>query len=287
MTARMIVMASSLALAAGIAPFALAAPGDKPDKPDKPVKVRPGKARAPLTRPADGGDDNAKGRIDVARRPGNKLDLRIKGQRLDAGLAVDITIENGGDEVVLSDAVVTNDEGGIKLMLRTHKGDTLPLGAETLDDLAGATVRIRDDAAAPEAAPLLSGHVPQIGADLPRRLRLRTELALVEGQTDGAGHIQARFRGKDVRSELRMSVRGLAENDAVSFLIDDGTGTDTYVEFATATADADGEAQYRARTHHGGSLPLGVATVLDLLGRDVRIDVNGAPRLGGVIPTQE
>ncbi len=285
MTGRTLVIVGSLALAAGLASFATAAPGDRPEKPDKPAKVRPGKARAPLTRPTDGAEDDAKGRIDVAQRPGDKLDLRIKGQRLDAALTVDITIQGAGEEIVLADGVVTNDRGGIKLMIRTHKGDVLPLSATTLGDLVGAVVRIRDSAAPPDAAPLLSGRVPEIRADLPRRVRLRSELALVDGQTDGAGRIQVRFRGKDVRSELEMRIRGLAEGDSVSFLIDDGT--DSFVEIGTATADADGRARYRARTHHGDALPLDTTTVLDMLGRAVRVDVNGAPRLSGAVPARE
>jgi len=284
MMGRRFIVAGALALAIGAAPLAAARQGNGPDRPERPEKVRPGKARAPLTRPADATDENAKGRIDVARR-GKKLDLRIKGQRLDAGLAVGITIQGGGDEVVLADAVVTNDEGSIKLMLRTHKGDVLPLDAVTLDDLAGATIRIRDDAALPDAAALLTGRVPAIGADLPRRVRLGSELALAEGETDGEGRIQARFRGRDVRSELRIRVAGLAEGAAVRFLIDDGTGA--FVEVAAGTADDDGEAQYRSRTHDGGAMPLDAATVLDLLGRAVQIEVDGVVRLEGAIPAQQ
>ena len=285
MTGRDFIVAGALALAIGTMPLAAAKPGNAPDRPDKPAKVRPGKARSPLSRPSTSADTNAKGRIDVAQRPGGKLELRIKGQRLDAGLAVDITIQQAGDEVVLAEGVATNDEGGVKLMIRTHRGDVLPLGAETLTELVGATVRIWDAAAAPDAVALLLGRVPAIGADLPRRLRLSSDLTLADGQTEGAGRIQARFRGKDVRSELRVRISGLVEGDAVRFLIDDGTGA--FVEFATATADVDGEAEYRSRTHHGASMPLDTATVLDLLGRAVQVEVEGGLRLAGVVPSAD
>jgi hypothetical protein len=285
MSGRHIVIAGALALAIGAAPLVAAKPGNAPDRPDKPAKVRPGKARSPLMRPAEAADENAKGRIDIAQRPGGKLELRVKGQRLDAGLEVEFTIQQAGDEIVVADGVVTNDEGSVKLAIRTHKGDVLPLDAETLGDLVGATIRIRDAAALPDAVALLSGRVPEIGADLPRRLRLSSNLALADGQTEGSGRVQARFRGKDVRSELRVRVAGLSEGDLIRFLIDDGSGV--FVEFATASANVDGEAEYRSRTHHGGSMPLDAATVLDLLGRAVQVEVEGALRLEGAIPSAE
>ena len=274
-------VAASLAALALIAGDAL---GKKPENPGKPDKSSFGKARSLLVRPPDGPDDDAKGRIDIQRRR-NGSSFRVMGQRLDPGTAVDIVIERLGDDPlteevetaavleseVLADNASTNDEGSVKVMILTHKSDALPLGAESLDDLVGTRVSIRVEAAGDDGADILVGTVPGIGADLPKRVRERVALDPV-GDTACVGTLRLSFRGKDIRSELRIDVRGLAPGDAVSFRMDDGAGN--LAEIGTATADADGEARYRARTNHGDMLPFGAATVLDLQGRAVECWVN-------------
>ena len=277
-----------LSLAAVIAVLALVG-GDafakKPDKPGKPDKSSFGKARAPLVRSGGGSDTNTKGRIDVQRRR-NGSDLRIMGQRLDADLAVDIVIKRLGDNSateeietdfvvtseVLADNVSTDGDGSVKVMLRTHKGDALPLEAESLDELAGARICIRVEAAENDGDDLLVGTVPLIGADYPNRVKEKQDLVPVEDGVSCTGRVDLRFRAKDVRSELCVDVKGLAEGDDVSIRMDDGEGN--LVEIGTATADGDGEARYRVRTHQGDTLPFGALTVLDLQGRDIEVWVD-------------
>lgn len=271
--------AAAVAVLALIGGDALAKKPENPGKPDKPDKSTFGKARSPLVRPADGDDDNAKGRIDVQRRR-NGSDLRVMGQRLDPDLAVDILIKRLGDDPgtpeieseVLADNTTTNGDGSVKIMLRTKKGDVLPLGVESLDELAGTRICIRVETSGNNGDDLLVGTVPLIGADHPKRLKERDALVPENDDVTCSGRIGLRFRGKDVRSELRIDVKGLAEGDAVSFRMDDGDGN--LVEVGSATADADGEARYRVRTHQGDTLPFGALTVLDLQGRDVEVRVN-------------
>lgn len=282
MVHRTIPAVAALAAFALVGANALAA---RPDKPDKPDKSMFGKARAPLVRPADGPDDNAKGRIDVqARRNGD--DMRVKAQRLAPGSAVDVVIQRLGDdpgtvevetdfviaEEVLADGFGANDKGGMQVKLRTHLGDVLPLGAESLADLAGTRVCVRVDSATNDGADILKGMVPRIDSDLPRRTRDKVDLDRVNADDACSGRMRTSFRGKDVRSELRMDVKGLSQGQVVSFRMDDGTGT--MVEIGSATANADGEARYRVRTHHGDGLPFDAMTVLDLAGRAVEVWVD-------------
>jgi hypothetical protein len=271
---------TALALVAGDALAKRPDNPGKPDKPEKPASATYGKARGPLVRDTA---DSGKGRIDVQRRR-NGSDLRIMGQKLDPDTAVDIVmkrlkdpppvdeLEDPYEQETLADGVRTNDEGSVKLMIRTRKGDDLPFEAESLDDLAGYRVCIRVETLDDDGDDLLVGTVPLIGADYPKRLREKDDLTPVDDVVTCTGKIQLRFRGKDVRSELRIDVKGLTDGDDVSFRMDDGEGN--IVEIGTAVADAEGEARYRVRTHHGDTLPFGALTVMDLSGRDVEVWVN-------------
>ena len=242
--------------------FAADALARKPDNPGKPDKSMYGKARSPLVRPADGPEGNrAKGRIDVMSRK-NGSDLRIMGQRLDEGFDVDILV---GNETI-KQTLRTNDEGSVKLMLRTRKGDELDLAA-----LAGERVHLRASGADDGEPDLLTGVIPAINADYPSRVRERADLDPVDG-ADCSGRIQVSFRSKDVRSEIRIDVKGATEGDDVVFRMEDEFGE--MQDLATVVANADGEATYRVRTHHGEELPFGVLTVFDLAERDIEVSVN-------------
>ncbi len=275
-------LAAAAIAAFAAAPMALAKPGNgKGNGSDKGNRAAVGKARAGMVRTSDGIDADAKGRIDVATRPGDRSEIRVKGQRLDAGLLVDVTIEGDLGEIPLADAISVDAEGGVHVKIRTQKGDALPLDAATLGDLAGRRVRLRTDATGDL---LLVGTIPEIGADLPKRLRDRS--TLVNDAPDGGGgegRIDVRFTGRDVRSDLRVRVGGLLEGDVVTFLMDDGEGA--FVALGDAvSADADGEVAFRARTHHGDALPFDAASVLALAGRAVQVQVGDAVRLSGNVP---
>lgn len=231
------------------------------------------RARSRLVRPADAPDANAKGRIDVSTKRGDRSSLRVMGQNLAPGAPVTFVIEG---QVFAEGAA--NDQGGVHVFLRTRRGDELPLDAESVADLEGDTIELFDGS----RNRLLTGTVPSLDkSSLPRRFRGRAALA-PETNATSRGRVRLLFRRRDCRSRLVIGAAGLVEGDAVSFRIADGEGTLT--EVGTATANAEGTARYVARTDHGDPLPFDVATSLDLGGRAVAVYANDVLQLTGTLP---
>lgn len=111
------------------------------------------------------------------------------------------------------------------------------------------------------------------------RLEAEPDFALVEGKLKvGAGRHH---------EGMKIKVEPVALTDEVEVFLDDGSGAGfVSVGLATIDFDDDGDhdAIWKRDLNAGESLPLGALTPADMVGWDVRIDINGVTAFTGTIP---
>ena len=105
------------------------------------------------------GFDGAKGGLHVVERSKHgRVTIDMKGGGLPAGSSLAFQVDDGGGQLVTVGMVSVNEDGKGKLHLDTKKGDPLPFGALTLDELAGRPVELCDPGQ--DGLVLLTGVLP-------------------------------------------------------------------------------------------------------------------------------
>jgi hypothetical protein len=162
----------------------------------------------------------------------------------------------------------------------------LPLGARSVDELAGFSVEVR---LAATGATLLTGEVPALPdgvatfGDAPApggRGRGRAELTAHFMGLEG--HIEIRSRPEEGEQRFKMEAEHLAPGERVAFLIEDPDAPGTLVVLAQVAADGEGEAE--VSTQDGLPMPLGATDVADLVGLEVRVVRGEELLLSGTVP---
>lgn len=208
---------------------------------------------------------------------GEKFEAEIEG--LAPGTSVDISLDDGSSVTPIA-TVVADSMGEAEVELETRNGDTLPGGAVSVEDLAGADVVFSSGSelarlTIPElpAAPANGG---QTGDANRGRARLTALVAGVEGRVE----IRQDSGGGDQR--FQMEAERLAAGTTVRFEIEDKDNAGSFLALATVTAGTDGRAEIN--TQDGLAMPLGVSDVTDLVGLGVRVVSNGTVILTGTVP---
>jgi len=241
--------------------------GHGDDDDDDHADRRPARGRAALMRADTSPFADASGRVEVERKHGEE-ELEIEAEHLDAGTAVEFFLADEGGTMTSVGAAEADDGGEAEIEFETDDGDPLPLGAASVDELAGRRVEVR---LAADGTLILFGEVPE-ATTAARKLRGRTDVR------DLASRARCRVRalvdGRAGRERLDVDLKAVASGGAEAELfVDDGGGS--MVLAGTVALRGSGRGRLRYDTRKGDRLPLGAASLRDLEGRDFEIRVDG------------
>lgn len=236
------------------------------------------KGKAPLVRPDQAPDEDAKGKVEIrSRDKDNRHRFKVEAEHLDGG-PFHVFVEDAVDSGVFVDAgAMESDDDEFELEFDTKDGDALPAGAATASELIGRRVEIRDASDAVH----LHGVVPAFfDKSTGKKKKAKGELS---GDV-GKGKVEIRSKPKKNAEELRIEVAKQAEHDTVDLYMADEGGVLQLI--ATLETDGDGDARYRVRTKKGEALPFGVFKVEELSGRaiEIRDSATGEVNLSGTVP---
>ena len=174
---------------------------------------------------------------------------------------------------VASIAALTNGAG--KVVLSSVSGPPPALGVSDVADLVGRIVEIRDGG----GTALLSAKIPALSKFV------GTKLASTFGTSDGSplAGVSAKLTGtpsaKTGTEKFLLKVKGLLGGAAYTLYIEDSLGSGVFVAAGELV-----NGQFLRDQARGDRLPLGAASLLDLIGRAMEVrDANGAVA-GGRIP---
>jgi len=246
------------------------------------------RSMARLLRDAASPDADVEGKVKIETRD-DREKFSIEAEHLTPGTVVEFFLDDPADAagfVSIGTAAALAD-GEAELERNTADGDTLPMGAEAAQDLAGFRVEVR----LTSGELLLTGEVPDLpdatvtpgtpGED--GRSRGRARLAPHVAGLEGDVEIRQRLERNEQRFE--MEAEHLAPGTPVAFWIEDPDALGTFVRIAGRTADAEGEAEID--TNDGLPMPLGATDVADLVGLQVRVtrdDGSDEVLLSGSVP---
>ena len=241
-----------------------------------------------LTRPNEGPDPDARGFVKAKGSPGADR-LMVKIAKVDRGDTFDLYIQTdeGSDsfewfgEIEIAGRPSDGSRGGGagKWMANTRRGDSLPLDADSVADLAGLTVEVRDG----DGRTVLTGAVPDVEASKKKR-KAKSDLDIpdvsepVEEKADGFVQAGAEF--------LKVAVQGVSAS-TYDVLMDDGGGGMEVVGDLHVGKDG-GDGLWMVNTKRGDPLPFDADSIRDLVGRIVEVrNPDGDVVLQGVVPDFE
>ncbi len=167
----------------------------------------------------------------------------------------------------------------------TADGEELPGGAESLDDLVGRRLEVRDG----EGNVILDGEVPHFREETPddgggdREAEVHEGAAEYRGEGEVHGAMWIRSDPAHHSERMALKVAGLGEDGTFTLFMEDGEH-DALAEVAGLVRDG-GYAWYWVDTAEGGSLPFGAEEVRSLSGRRFEVrDAEGHVVLDGEVP---
>ena len=265
-----------------------------------------------LVRPDPAPDPDAKGEIEVeieGEIEGNEQsleqELEIEAKNLDLGATYEVFMEDELGAMVSIGFLAADEDDELSLEFESEveteveEGEsesesegTLPLGAQSLEELIGRRVEIRSGGEL-----YLYGTVPSASEQDKKASQWRqakSSLTRPDGFEDDDAHgaVDVRTRDADGRHRLKVKADDMPDGD-YRFFLEDAVGSDTMVEVAALLVDADDdddeddfEYEFKADTQHGDPLPLGAASIDELSGRRVEVrDSLSAVVLVGMVPS--
>ncbi len=246
---------------------------DDGDENDQGQADQPALGRSALMRDVASPFPDASGEVEARKSPtGDSLEIEAK--HLDAAAALEFFLEQDDGTLVSIGTATADSQGEAKLAFDTAQGDTLPLGAASVDALAGRRVEVRTAA----GIPVLFGIVPNATTS--------AENHHEKGSFDLSGNsarVDAKVNGRAGRERLTIKVRDrAAAGGTAELFVDDGTGT--LVLAGSATVRRSGTVRFTFDNRKGGTLPLSAERLHDLSGRAFEIRVGGAVAVSGTLP---
>jgi hypothetical protein len=220
--------------------------------------------------------------------------IRIRVEHFTPGRSLDAFIVQGGIDASLG-LRTASDGGRAEWVVDTARGDALPHGATTIADLVGDLVEIRDSSSGlvllhgivTEPPPAVSDHNgdghPDRGHHDGERLFGRALLHRADGVV-GEAHVVAEHRADAAGCDrFEVEVAGQVAGRVIEVWLADGGGVLTNVGTFTIRADRFGE--FERDTHDGGTLPFGVTSAADLVGRAIELrSSDGSVLFTGTVP---
>jgi hypothetical protein len=224
------------------------------------------------------------GKIRVEQRADReKFDLEVEQAAQGDAFDVYLIDPDTGDRTFI-ERIVAGIDGEAELERNTNDGDQLPLGASTVDELVGFGIEVEfgGDVILTGTVPELPDWVPGTGDDPTPTGDARGKARLTAVEAGLEGSVEIERDPDDGEQEFEMEAEHLGAGRVVRFEIRN-PDTGEFETLRTIAADDSGEAEFESED---GPLPLGVDTVDDLVGLDVRVvdDGTGDVLLTGTVP---
>jgi hypothetical protein len=238
-----------------------------------------------LVRPDDGPDGNAKGTLRI-RSKGNSERFDVHIMKVEAGDEHHLWIEDPIDSDTFTDLGDLPGGGGSqKLALDTKKGDSLPLGVQTTDELIGRRVEIRhaDDVE-------LEGQVPPYGLPKkPQKAKDTVQATDKDPQPDLTATIEMRSKADKGQERIIVTLKDIDFGPGpFSIFVEDAVDSGTFVDAGGVEKLSEHKGRYRRDCKKGEALPAGVMFVSELGGRRLQVrDGDDVVYLDDVLPTVE
>ena len=228
---------------------------------------------------ADASDDpDVEGEAEIeSESDGQKLE--VEAEHLAPGREVRAFVICEGVEADLGLRTADAD-GEAEWEIDTSEGGVLPHGATTVEELVGCDVEVRD---AGDGTVLLTGTLPDLpavqdgeddedGEDEGDEAQGRA-LLVAAGGVPGEAHVEIESKVEDGQTEqgFEAEVEGQTPGLVVDVWMEDAVGSGVLALVGSFTVGGEGEGELEMETDDGGSLPLGVADVNDLVGRAVEL----------------
>lgn len=225
-----------------------------------------------LVRPESAPDGNAKGTLRI-RSKGNSERFDVHIMKVDAGAEHHLWIEDPIDSDTFTDLGDLPGSGGSqKLALDTKKGDTLPLGVLTTEELIGRRVEVRhaDDVE-------LEGQVPPYGlSKKPAKVKETVQAEDSDPQPDITATLELRSKADKGQERIILTLKTIDFGPGpFDVFVEDGVGSGVFVDAGDVDKLSEHKGRYRRDCQKGQALPAGVMFVSDLAGRKLQVR-NGA-----------
>jgi hypothetical protein len=221
-----------------------------------------------LVRPDDGPDDNAKGDVRIrSKGKSERFDVHIV--KVEGGDEHHLWLEDPLDSGTFVDLGDLPGKGGSqKLALDTKKGDQLPLGVLTADQLIGRRIEIRKDGNVE-----LVGEVPPFGLPKkPQKAEDSFEAQQSAPQPDMKGTLELRSKADKGQERIILTVKKVDFDDGpFDVFVEDGVATGNFEKAGDLERLSKHKGRFRRDCKQGEALPGGVMFVSELAGRVIQV----------------
>ena len=195
-------------------------------------------------------DNTTRGKVEV-KRDGSKFELEVEVRGLAPAAVFEVNLSSAAGESALVGSLVTSGRGRGELEIE----GSLPLGVATVEELTGATLTITDA----DGMAVLTGITPALGD--------RADCGNEDEDEDDAPELEVEVEAERDGDKLEIEIEHLAPNTEYEIVIIATTGDQERI--ALLVTDDSGEAKVEIK--NGMALPLGAASVSELVGLEVLV----------------
>ena len=223
----------------------------------------------PLLRPIGEPIPEAMGKV-KARWNGQDSELEIETEGFDVRQTnYSAWIEDGNASLQNTGDLRHKGRDGGEISWETNRGDTLPVGANTILDLAGRRIEIRNS----NGTVVLEGSVPDLAST--GRTNPRTVTPLVPtttgGTVDAKGKLAAKLKTRNGRFQLMILARARTTETQATLWMEDTAGQMRQVATGTWSSGNRKRVRWQWRSERGRPLPLGITDPSQFFGREVQV----------------
>jgi len=235
-------------------------------------------------------DADAKGTFKIDTKTSTGRDrMTVCVKKVDNSQTYDLYMEDPEDlgGALVNVGTLVRSGSSQKLKIDTDKGDTLPFGETSFDNLIGLQVEVRVGSVV-----YLSCVVPAFGGDK-KTLRAKQDLGLAPGTPDsnGEGEFDISSKASSDDQRIRVKVKAIDFDSHTFFLWierdadEDPKTPDTFEVAGVFTRKNSNSGDFERRTSDGAPLPFGDLSAADFSGRVMEVrDQNDVAYLSGLIP---
>lgn len=253
------------------------------------------KAESPLTRPTGAPDADASGKVKAEfDQDKNRHKLSLEAEDIDTSLVFEAWVADGGGTLTFAGTMPFNKPNEVEIEFDSKEGPALPVGASTIQELAGRAVEVRSGGMV-----YLTGSVPSLdgssgggggGSGGGGSGWVTAKASLVRSSTspdaDVSGYVEIRNRAKDNDQKFKVEADHLASGGSFFVFLENAQGSGVLENVGAMPFHGTDEYELEIETEHGTPLPFGVTDVNDLSGRIVQVrDNTDAVYLEGVVPS--
>ncbi len=232
------------------------------------------------------------GHVDIRARTSGDMKLEMEAEHLVPGQLVEFFVADASGAEVSLGVVAANALGDSEVEIETEHGGVLPFGVDDVRDLEGFDVTVRDVSSGSD---LLTGEIPALGivpsscgnggggGDDDTDNRGRRRLTNAPGVT-GEADVELESRPDRGEEEFEVKVEFTNVTGGLEvFLEGDSRALES---IGVLTLDDDGDLKLEFETDDGDTLPFGVSSVSELVGRaiEIRRVSDGTVAYSGITP---